>query len=239
MSQHVASHDSMTHKQGVRVVMCCTLMSQSSPSSVAVSRQRGVGGAAGEPRAHATQVQQLTRAAARSSCCPQRAGRCGVPLRHSSAGDRARTRTCTEPQLPPRPSCPRAGARARELPWARGGGLWGSRLLCSCAAARPGRHRGRSGCSVRLATRAAVRPTRHQACRTGHRIPAAAHCRCMLLLQVLFWDTLLHASGPNTSRHTRRAWMPQFCSRPITRLSDGQPVALAVPLRSLVAPEGS
>lgn len=56
---------------------------------------------------------------------------------------------------------------------------------------------------------------------------------------VLFWDTLLHASGPNTSRHTRRAWMPQFCSRPITRRSDGQLVALAVPLRSLVAPEGS
>lgn len=77
----------------------------------------------------------------------------------------------------------------------------------------------------------------------GHRLPPT-HYRtlprfCVLPLQVLFWDTLLHASGPNTSRHTRRAWMPQFCSRPITRRSDGQLVALAVPLRSLVAPEGS
>ncbi|GFR51196.1 hypothetical protein Agub_g13543 [Astrephomene gubernaculifera] len=50
---------------------------------------------------------------------------------------------------------------------------------------------------------------------------------------VVFLDTLLHASGPNHSRHMRRAWMPQFSSRPILRRTDGQPVALAMPLTQL------
>ncbi|KAG2430346.1 hypothetical protein HYH02_013710 [Chlamydomonas schloesseri] len=34
---------------------------------------------------------------------------------------------------------------------------------------------------------------------------------------VVFSDTLLHASGPNASRHMRRAWMPQFSAAPILR----------------------
>ncbi|GLC56350.1 hypothetical protein PLESTB_001095300 [Pleodorina starrii] len=50
---------------------------------------------------------------------------------------------------------------------------------------------------------------------------------------VVFLDTLLHASGPNRSPHTRRAWMPQFSSQPIRRTVDERPVALAVPLSTL------
>ncbi|KAG2486305.1 hypothetical protein HYH03_015009 [Edaphochlamys debaryana] len=59
---------------------------------------------------------------------------------------------------------------------------------------------------------------------------------------VLFADTLLHGSGPNRSRHMRRAWMPQFSCQPITRRGGSEsgacggsaaPVALAVPLAAL------
>ena len=42
-------------------------------------------------------------------------------------------------------------------------------------------------------------------------------------------DTVLHCSGPNRSRHMRRAWMPQFSSGPIC-WSGGGCVSLAVPL---------
>jgi len=37
-----------------------------------------------------------------------------------------------------------------------------------------------------------------------------------------------HSSGPNTSRFSRRAWMPQFSLRPIIH-SGGGPVSLSVP----------
>lgn len=43
-------------------------------------------------------------------------------------------------------------------------------------------------------------------------------------------DTVLHCSGPNRSRHMRRAWMPQFSAGPITWVEGGQPVGLAIPL---------
>ena len=52
---------------------------------------------------------------------------------------------------------------------------------------------------------------------------------------VLMRDTLLHASGPNRTQHSRRAWMPQFASAPIRR-PGGELVSLAVPLAP--RPEG-
>lgn len=48
---------------------------------------------------------------------------------------------------------------------------------------------------------------------------------------ILTSDTVLHCSGPNRSRHMRRAWMPQFAAGPITWRDGGGCVALAVPLR--------
>ncbi|KAK9806521.1 hypothetical protein WJX73_006587 [Symbiochloris irregularis] len=45
---------------------------------------------------------------------------------------------------------------------------------------------------------------------------------------VVMSSHLWHSSGPNTSRHSRRAWMPQFSCSPITA-AEG-PVCLAVPM---------
>jgi hypothetical protein len=48
---------------------------------------------------------------------------------------------------------------------------------------------------------------------------------------VLFWDDVWHCSGPNTSRHSRAAYMAQFSARPITwGDAPGGLVGLAVPL---------
>lgn len=47
---------------------------------------------------------------------------------------------------------------------------------------------------------------------------------------ILFAHTLLHASGPNRTPHTRRAWMPQFSSSPILQSDNMTPVAMAIPL---------
>jgi len=41
-------------------------------------------------------------------------------------------------------------------------------------------------------------------------------------------DRVWHSSGPNLSRFSRAAWMPQFSAGPISRR--GAPVALAIPL---------
>ncbi|KAF8056358.1 hypothetical protein HT031_006357 [Scenedesmus sp. PABB004] len=47
---------------------------------------------------------------------------------------------------------------------------------------------------------------------------------------VLFDDQLWHCSGPNASRHTRSAFMAQFCAAPLTWREGGELVGLAVPL---------
>ena len=53
---------------------------------------------------------------------------------------------------------------------------------------------------------------------------------------VITSDTLLHGSGPNRSRHMRRAWMPQFSAAPLTWRGDGSCVSLAIPLQPAGAP---
>lgn len=55
--------------------------------------------------------------------------------------------------------------------------------------------------------------------------------------QVVFLDTLLHASGPNTSRHMRRAWMPQFSAEPILRRRQAPPQHQQQELRLLQEPQ--
>ena len=44
---------------------------------------------------------------------------------------------------------------------------------------------------------------------------------------VVMADTLLHCSGPNSSRHDRHAWMPQFSCGPLLWREGGAPVAFA------------
>lgn len=44
---------------------------------------------------------------------------------------------------------------------------------------------------------------------------------------VVMTDTLLHGSGPNLSRHDRRAWMPQFSAGPLLWRDTAAPVAFA------------
>ena len=47
---------------------------------------------------------------------------------------------------------------------------------------------------------------------------------------IVMSDRLLHCSTANASKHTRRAWMPQFSSMPILSRSDCTPTSFAVPL---------
>lgn len=65
--------------------------------------------------------------------------------------------------------------------------------------------------------------------RVGDMLPCAAPC----CLQVLFWDDLWHCSGPNSSSHTRSAYMAQFSSQPLTWQDSGELVGLAVPLEKM------
>ncbi len=44
---------------------------------------------------------------------------------------------------------------------------------------------------------------------------------------VVMCDTLLHGSGPNLSRHDRRAWMPQFSAGPLLWADTGALVGFA------------
>ncbi|CAD7701478.1 unnamed protein product [Ostreobium quekettii] len=53
---------------------------------------------------------------------------------------------------------------------------------------------------------------------------------------VVLSDTVLHRSGPNLSSFSRRAWMPQFSSKPILCKATGCPIAHAVPLEALQEP---
>jgi len=48
--------------------------------------------------------------------------------------------------------------------------------------------------------------------------------------QVLFWDDLWHCSGPNTTNHTRSAYMVQFSAQPLAWQDTKELVGLAVPL---------
>uniref|UniRef100_A0A383VSD0 Uncharacterized protein n=1 Tax=Tetradesmus obliquus TaxID=3088 RepID=A0A383VSD0_TETOB len=59
-------------------------------------------------------------------------------------------------------------------------------------------------------------------CAVGLEVPAGT--------AVLLRDDLWHCSGPNSSCHSRTAYMAQFSSRPIARSGDGRLVGLAVPL---------
>ncbi|KAI3436654.1 hypothetical protein D9Q98_006070 [Chlorella vulgaris] len=55
---------------------------------------------------------------------------------------------------------------------------------------------------------------------------------------VIMSDTVLHRSGPNRSRHMRRAWMPQFAARKLSWHADGTCVSLAIPLNAAAAEKG-
>lgn len=46
---------------------------------------------------------------------------------------------------------------------------------------------------------------------------------------IIMSNMLEHASGPNTTKFSRRAWMAQFSARPITHPSTNTPVSLALP----------
>lgn len=50
---------------------------------------------------------------------------------------------------------------------------------------------------------------------------------CLTLTQVVMSDKVFHSSGPNRTRFTRAAWMPQFSSGPISHKGSGAPVSLA------------
>ena len=49
---------------------------------------------------------------------------------------------------------------------------------------------------------------------------------------VLTADCVEHGSGSNTSKFSRRAWMPQFSCQPIVWKESGIPVSLAIPLQN-------
>ena len=46
---------------------------------------------------------------------------------------------------------------------------------------------------------------------------------------IVMSSMVAHSSGPNTTRFSRRAWMPQFSRRPILHSDGGGPVSLSVP----------
>lgn len=47
---------------------------------------------------------------------------------------------------------------------------------------------------------------------------------------VIMSDMVEHGSGPNTTKYSRRAWMPQFSKHPLVYKAENVPVSLAVPL---------
>ena len=54
-------------------------------------------------------------------------------------------------------------------------------------------------------------------------------------LQVVLDCRVLHCSGPNLSRHWRRAWMPQFSRGVIRDAASSEAMAFAVPVADAAA----
>lgn len=99
---------------------------------------------------------------------------------------------------------------------------------------QPGSHLaaapGPQGATDSMAAAAAAVAEEQQAGRQEQRQQRGVPLEVAAGTAVVMSDVVLHCSGPNRSRHMRRAWMPQFAAGPLTWHADGSCVSLAIPL---------